>query len=891
MAKVAYDDRSFIVDDKRIWLVSGEIHYFRVPAALWRDRLLKAKRAGLNCVSTYVAWNLHEMKEGEWDFHGDKDIAAFIRMAGELGLYVILRPGPYICGEWDFGGLPAWLTTKTGISYRTSNAAYTHYYDKYFRQLLARLAEQQVTRGGNIILIQNENEYGVTTMPDRLSYLEFISQLFRRSGFDIPIITCNDLTQPILQDSIECVNAGENAVGQLKRLRTSQNTTPLMMTEFWSGWFDKWGDEHQYHTPKAVARRALEAMGCGGQINYYMFHGGTNFGFWGSHLADADDAYQTTSYDFDAPIAEGGGLTEKYYLTRLVNMLASSMGRFIAPCDMGTPGVGIKGSSDVLNISGPAGGWAVVTNNGADEIDSVTITLPTGKELDVSLETLGATAVPVGISLSAVSKLNYSNLMPLGLFNGHVLVLHGPAGWQGQICINGREVCHEVPEGDEPLLVEHEGVLLAIINSELAMRTWLVNGNSLVFGPQFVGEDLEHAVHAKGAKQFAILGNDGKLAHKKIKSSASRKPTPPRLGTFKRLCVCREPVDKKLQWHKLDRPRDVDRLGIHHGYVWYRLEINSDRAKKRYLFLPECEDRASVYVNGSFAGVWGRGDGAARSPLGVNLKRGVNVITMLVDNLGRRNAGYRLGEMKGLFGHVWDAKLLRTLKFKLKEADGFSKRIVPRQFAHIIARLESQPVWTATLDVSLKKVTPIHLSFNSLPHSVVVLCNDRVAGFFPHVNGGNNYGDVTLGAELKKGKNTIKLMLWGDVSAKSLENIKLHLLEECLSDKAKWGYRPWVIPRGEGHVVGKDQPAWYLSKFKYNAPSEPLFIRVLGAKKGQLFLNGHNIGRFWNIGPQEYYYLPECWLKEQNELLIFEEHGSTPSRSQLVFFPAGPYSQ
>ncbi len=193
--------------------------------------------------------------------------------------------------------------------------------------------------------------------------------------------------------------------------------------------------------------------------------------------------------------------------------------------------------------------------------------------------------------------------------------------------------------------------------------------------------------------------------------------------------------------------------------------------------------------------------------------------------------------------------------------------------------------------MALNKITPIHLSFNSLPYYTVVLCNDRVAGFFPREDGGRSYGDVTFGAELKKGKNTIRLMLWGDVSAKPLEDVKLHLLEECISDKANWNYRPWVMPKGEGHVVGKDQPAWYLSKFKYAATNEPLFLHVLGAVKGQLFLNGHNIGRFWNVGPQNYYYLPECWLKEQNELLIFEEHGNTPSRSQLSFFPAGPYNQ
>ena len=128
MPTVRYDDRSYSVDDRRIWLTSGSIHYFRIPADLWRDRLLKAKRAGLNCVQTYVAWNVHESLEGQWNFEGDSDVAPFVELAGEMGMYVILRPGPYICAEWDFGGLPAWLAAKSGISYRAPNATYTHFW-------------------------------------------------------------------------------------------------------------------------------------------------------------------------------------------------------------------------------------------------------------------------------------------------------------------------------------------------------------------------------------------------------------------------------------------------------------------------------------------------------------------------------------------------------------------------------------------------------------------------------------------------------------------------------------------------------------------------------------------------------------------------------------------
>jgi len=222
MASVTFDDRSYMIDNRRVWLVSGSIHYFRVPSDLWEDRLCKAKRAGLNCISTYVPWNIHEPREGQWEFSGERDIVKFVELANQMGLYVILRPGPFIGGDWDFGGFPAWLAGKSGIGYRTSNASYTHYFDKFFAQLLPRLCEHQVTNGGNIILIQNENEYQLGSQPDRTTYLEFINQLFRRSGFTIPIINCNHqvdpetqtsiMTDPPTEDNIECINADRKSV-------------------------------------------------------------------------------------------------------------------------------------------------------------------------------------------------------------------------------------------------------------------------------------------------------------------------------------------------------------------------------------------------------------------------------------------------------------------------------------------------------------------------------------------------------------------------------------------------------------------------------------------------------------------------------------------------------
>lgn len=888
MANVTYDDRSFFIDDQRVWLVSGSMHYFRVPSSLWRDRLLKAKRGGLNCISTYVAWNFHEPVEGQWEFSDDHDVVGFVRLAQELGLYVILRPGPYICADWDFGGLPGWLTTKTGMAYRTSNAAYMHYFDKYFHQVLPRLAELQVTRGGNIILIQNENGYYMTTMPDRVHHLEFISQLFRRAGFDIPVINCNHFSDPPLADSIECVGGGRDVVQHLKRQRRRQPAKPLVAIEFYNGWFDAWGGEHHTMAADETARRAMDVLGCGAQLNYYMYHGGTNFAFWGSRLSDSDAAYETTSYDYNAPIAEGGGLTDKYYLTRPVNMLADHMGRFLAPCAGGPPAASVHDSTAILNLAGPEGSWAFLSNNGRSDIDAVRVALPSGKELTVPLGRIGAAAVPFDLALLPGKRLDHTNLTPLGFFGERTLVLHGPAGSPAEVSINGAALRAAVPKDGEPALFEHEELQIVLIHSDLATRTWLVE-DTLVFGPSFVGETLDDIEHAPGTRQCALLPLEGKLTHRKAPAGKAPRPTAPKLKPWRRVSVCTEPVSSTLEWHKIDRPRDTDKLGIHHGYVWYRLVWSEPRPRTRSLLFPGCEDRATVYLNGAFAGTWGRSEDAARRPISAAVKRGENVLTLLTDNLGRANCGWRLGEAKGLFKDVYDAKVTRVRKPKLRRLDKFPRRIIPRGLAHLVPELEALPLWALEVDLTLSQVCPVHLAFTEVPFHVAALCNERTVGFFPCSD--RNFGDLTLAAGLKKGKNVLRLLMWGDVDASIAGKLRFYSLLTPISQDAKWAYRPWQLPSPGGPVVGKDQPAWYASHFTYEPVGKPLFVHVAGAKKGQVFLNGHNAGRFWTIGPQQYYYLPECWLGKENELLLFVEQGDLPRRTRLEFRPLGPYRE
>ncbi len=306
----------FYLDGEKFQIISGSIHYFRVVPQYWRDRLLKLKAMGLNTVETYIAWNVHEKRKGQFDFSGMYDVEAFVRLAQELGLYVILRPSPYICAEWELGGLPAWLLKEDGIRLRCMDERYMKHVLDYYDELIPRLVPLQVTHGGPVLMMQVENEYG--SYGDDKEYLSALRDAMIERGVDVPLVTSDGPEDDMLAcghtDGVfQTGNFGSHTVERFQVL-TDHNIKPLMCMEFWDGWFDYWGcGEHHVTDPTDCARDFADALRLG-HINLYMFHGGTNFGVMnGSNYYDYLTP-DTTSYDYDAPLSEDGRPNEKYRL-------------------------------------------------------------------------------------------------------------------------------------------------------------------------------------------------------------------------------------------------------------------------------------------------------------------------------------------------------------------------------------------------------------------------------------------------------------------------------------------------------------------------------------------------------------------------------------------------
>ena len=311
---------NFYLDGKPFQVISGSIHYFRVVPEYWRDRLLKLKAMGCNTVETYIAWNFHERKQGEFDFTGARDVERFVRIAQEVGLYVILRPSPYICAEWEFGGFPAWLLKEDGMGLRCYDEKYLSHVMAYYDELIPRLVPLQVTHGGPVLMMQVENEYG--SYGDDKQYLAAIRDGMLARGVDVPLVTSDGPEHDMLlcgqcEGVFQTGNFGSKAVQQFKVLE-DYGISPQMCMEFWCGWFDAWGFEHKTTDASAAAGEFADMLRLG-HVNIYMFHGGTSFGLWNGSNDYWDNekgvgylSPDVTSYDYDAPLTEDGRVTEKY---------------------------------------------------------------------------------------------------------------------------------------------------------------------------------------------------------------------------------------------------------------------------------------------------------------------------------------------------------------------------------------------------------------------------------------------------------------------------------------------------------------------------------------------------------------------------------------------------
>ena len=311
----AIGTNDFLLDGARFQIRCGEIHAARVPKEYWRQRLQMAKAMGLNTVCAYLFWNLHEPKPGEFNWSGQADDAEFCRIAQEEGLWVILRPGPYACAEWEMGGTPWWMLKTDGIKLRSRDPRYLDAAKSYLKEVGRVLGPLQITHGGNIIMAQVENEYGFFGKDTQ--YVDELRKALVDAGFDVPLFQCNPpsvMKNGLLTNLFQAGNFGSDVKNNFAKVRKIQPVGPLICSEFYPGWFDTWGQPHHTGKPENYLPNLKLMLDQGASFSIYMAHGGTTFGLWSG--CDRPFKPDTSSYDYDAPISEAGWATPKFFQTR-----------------------------------------------------------------------------------------------------------------------------------------------------------------------------------------------------------------------------------------------------------------------------------------------------------------------------------------------------------------------------------------------------------------------------------------------------------------------------------------------------------------------------------------------------------------------------------------------
>jgi beta-galactosidase len=703
---IDFDKRGFLIHGQRTFLASAGIEYARVPRALWRDRLLRIKRAGFNCVEIYTFWNYHEIKPGVFDFTGDKDIGAFLDLAHEMGLYVTVRVGPYVCAEWENGGYPMWLRFQPGMRIRGDDPAYLKFVDRWYNQILPIVAARQISRGGSVIFVQLENEHpegwgawDLQPGQDDYTYFKDLLDSARAHGIEVPTFFSgmNHGGDPAPKDPIS----------------SAMQPNPWFTTEFWSGWYSMYGpfpaagDNSLTHYDRA-AWRFLENGGNG--FNVYMFHGGTNFGTWNNNETAA-------SYDYAGAVGQAGDLRPIYYKYKRVALFGRSFQDILENCDDASaahandfPGLTVRART------GPAGTLVFLDNPGATPVDAK---FPDGQVITT------APGEVVGLvhdfPLDAKLKLDSSETRILGLTHDGkttTMVIYGPAGSTGWLAISGftpnpagasspsdmgfmgtGQGWNLTPDGKAALKVTFpqdkpaefsvgdrsgETVRVIAMSSELADDTYFIDtkaGPYIATGAPYIGEfapggkgvifTMETPIDTTLAPAVSVFAASGNTI---LNHPAYEGPPRPHDQDFPPIAL--HPVDTTApvlggwqsapadleaapnyddsKWLAADDPPPMGLDGDGSAFAWYRTTIQAAAAGTQYLQVPFIGDQAIVFLNGTR--LPGTYKGLAQT-IPLPLTAGANTLAILTSHNGRSKLDGTFGRIdridrKGLVGPI-----------------------------------------------------------------------------------------------------------------------------------------------------------------------------------------------------------------------------------------------
>ncbi len=901
--------RAIVIDGKPAFLASGTIDYFRCPHELWRDLLLKAKRGGLNAIAFCVAWNFNEQEEGEVDFTGDRNLGLFLDLCGELGLYAFPRVGPFICDEWEAGGYPAWLLAKPGVELRINNPVAMPYVRRWFEKLIPVIAKRQVTRGGPAVLVQQENEYFFVGRPGVREYQDFLIGLLKEFGIEVPITDCSGSNPEIRRpESLRTLNGGGE--GGVRQLQAEQPGRPAFVSELYTDFMNMWGwPISSYPSAEMVYQQTMETLAAGGMYNYFMYYGGTNFGFWASTTWKSDQSFITTRYYGRAPLAEGGAFNETYYATKAVNLLARNFEEYLTAGAPARLPVGFGGPVRGEAVATPQGHLLFVHPRFPVRLESVyhtdgqgpliqlsedwptseiasqagTLELPSGERIELAEPSAYPSMLPFGLEIGPDCRIDFANATLLGVAGEarrRVLLFRGEAGRRGLLSVNRVRAQFVFPPG-APARLSVGGVTVLGLSREAADRTWFAEGRVLI-GPAFVGSarDSLHECHLDGrCTSIQSVSAQGEITVRDVEPAPPATLQMPIRGWVARPLP--EIQAHQTGWRELDQPRGVEELGAYYGYTWYRAACQSAEKRATGLLFTAAADRVHVFVNGRRMGVWGRGPGAVRDPLPVELSAGENQFVFLCDNMGQLSEG-SCNDRKGILGPAYLDARTESLG-----APAWSRPEAPPtnswRYQTYRASAGKGTLFRGSYEIMPRAGDLLILALRWVPQYAWVSLDGKLVGEHSgdlSLADGNDFSTFVLEPQALERPNRLEITFWGPDDRKFDDRLRLL---SCPKDRMleRWGFRPWRDPDSTGPSV-EGNPTWWECEFDKSAMPGPFFLVPRGLSKGQAWLNARPVGRYWEIGPQHSLYLPAPWLQTNNRLALFDEEGNRPDGAYLI---------
>lgn len=934
MPTVSVDGSSFIIGNQRHWIVGGLVGYAGLPASACEQRLLTAKAAGLNTVVVPVVWSQHERSKSRFSFDQDDNVAQFIQLAGSLGLAVIVRIGPVATSDRSLGGMPAWLQRELDPedSLRSDAPKFLKRVAKWFSSLGKHIAHLQTTQApsseysNNHPIIAIQVEHGWSSGDAELSeaYLTKLQRYAREGGFSVPFIANNNLFARADGD-IEGWPGYGDLYAVTQQMRAGLRFQPPIISDLQLGMVSAWGVDALNHKSSEQCALALaEVLAAGGQYIIGDFGQSLRTGFSAARLDHGRSQFATTASLGGIMTDDGlpGYQSDQFDSVRRVNLFASSFSRVLSNLNFDSHVPTISTASILGNIQnqrtgqrGPVAGGVgpiVLSCTGSAGTVSFIMNSPnTKKTTSFDLVLSDGTSVPVemkehlrwilhGVHLFGNKHLDFCTLSSLARV-GDMFVCFGAAGMSGTIQINGTPLSLNVPKGKSPKIEILEGVTVIVLNESQASGL-LVEDDAIVLNASGRTPEGEYVPFASGQPERLQAGMRRDNAERVQHASTAEQPS---LTGWEKASETSWVSGKDPRYARIDGPAPLHALGIDQGYAWVRAEFNQGVASRARHSIPDSGDRVHLFVDGSPAALLGEGPGIDQvQPHIANLilKKGQRSLTMLVDDLGR-SARPDADNRKGVWGDLHEIKPLKS-STEVVEGEQLDLLQFTRPFFDI-HQGERTNAYRAHWKFMHRKKSPVIVLSSELEWTGAILMNGEVLRTF--VPGDALKLSVPEDL-LLRGNNSIEIAtLCTDEQFDEMwpllqKRVSLFESIKNVTHKATWSLGSWTQPREASYEPLKKSamtstasktyrgtPAWFRTSF--DAPDRRrVMLHTTGMSKGHIFVNNHDLGRYFNGTPdgkplpsQHPLWIPSSWLKEaKNQLVLFDEHGFPPSKVKLV---------